>query len=287
MLAPRFQVLYKRFLFLGLSSSFTEFVKGLGAFERVAPFLSSTSKCSSEQQNFPKPPIPFGGAIRLESIQFSYPEKENQITLKSNSCILAIPGKITAILGASGCGKSTLIALLLQLYPLTSGKIILDNNYLLRSADSSWFKSHISIVPQEPVLFQDSIANNILYGNQNASFDEIKFAAELANVNLFIESLPEEYNTVVGERGCSLSGGQKQRIAIARALLRNSPVLILDEPTSALDGESEKIIHETLLKLAKKGKAIIIITHKESTMEIAHRKVQIHNQQIEELKFNN
>ncbi|MBL4575510.1 MAG: ATP-binding cassette domain-containing protein, partial [Opitutaceae bacterium] len=197
---------------------------------------------------------------------FRYPgETKNAL---SNINLLIKPGMTVALVGASGSGKTTLANLILRFYNHQQGEILLDgkdiSHYTLQN-----LRQHISIVTQNVTLFNDTIANNIAYGAlQGTPLESIKKAAQNANAAEFIEQLPEGWDTMVGENGVKLSGGQRQRIAIARALLKDAPILILDEATSALDTESELSI-QIALETAMKGKTTIVIAHRLSTIEKA------------------
>jgi ATP-binding cassette, subfamily B, bacterial len=177
------------------------------------------------------------------------------------------PGKVAAFVGPSGAGKSTIMSLIPRFYDPTSGRVKIDGSdirgYKLRS-----LREQMSFVLQDTVLFRVPIWQNIAYGKPEAQRAEIMRAAELANAHEFIEKMPEGYDTMVGERGVSLSGGQRQRIAIARAIIRNTPILLLDEPTSGLDAESEQAVFEALGRLME-GKTSIVIAHHLATIQKA------------------
>ncbi|KAJ8976437.1 hypothetical protein NQ317_008471 [Molorchus minor] len=214
---------------------------------------------------------------------------------------LTVPsGKTVAIVGASGSGKSTVVALIERLkfksytqiicfeifvfrfYDVKDGSITLDGQDI-RNLDPSWLRGRVlGLISQEPILFGTSIMENIRYGKTEATDEEVRQAAELANADEFISNFPNGYNTLVGERGVTLSGGQKQRIAIARALLKNPSVLLLDEATSALDTESEKIVQAALEK-ARKGRTVIVIAHRLSTIQNADLIVVLHKGNIVEM----
>ncbi|KAJ8963392.1 hypothetical protein NQ318_018870 [Aromia moschata] len=196
---------------------------------------------------------------------------------------LTVPsGKTVAIVGASGNGKSTVVALIERFYDVNGGSITLDGQDI-RTLDPSWLRGRVlGLISQEPILFGTSIIENIRYGKPEATDEEVRQAAVLANADEFISNFPKGYNTLVGERGVTLSGGQKQRIAIARALLKNPSVLLLDEATSALDTESEKIVQAALEK-ARKGRTVIVIAHRLSTIQKADVIVVLHKGQIVEM----
>jgi ATP-binding cassette, subfamily B, bacterial len=198
----------------------------------------------------------FKGRIEFDRVYFGY--YDGQPVLKDVSLRIE-PGQYVALVGPTGAGKSSIIGLIPRFYDPFSGGIAIDGedtrNFTLRS-----LREQISFVLQETILFHAPIWQNIAYGKPEASRDEIIRAARLANAHEFIERMPEGYDTMVGERGVTLSGGQRQRIAIARAIIRNSPILILDEPTSGLDSSSEKLVLEALGRLTA-GKTVIVITH--------------------------
>jgi ATP-binding cassette, subfamily B, bacterial len=198
----------------------------------------------------------FKGRIEFDRVNFGY--YDAQPVLKDVSLRIE-PGQYVALVGPTGAGKSSIISLIPRFYDPFSGGLAIDGedtrNFTLRS-----LREQISFVLQETILFHAPIWQNIAYGKPEASRDEIIRAARLANAHEFIERMPEGYDTMVGERGVTLSGGQRQRIAIARAIIRNSPILILDEPTSGLDSSSEKLVLEALGRLTA-GKTVIVITH--------------------------
>lgn len=205
-------------------------------------------------------------AVEIRSIRFSYTGEEDvlrdfSLEVKKGECI--------AITGASGCGKTTLSKLLLGLYPLGEGDIHV-NGMSMRESDLADLRRQIAYVPQEPYLFQGSIAENIRMGRPEATEKEIREAAKQAHAHDFIMEFPEGYDTTVGERGNNLSGGQRQRIAIARAILKDTSIILLDEATSALDNESEQAVNEALRNLQGQ-KTILMIAHRPSTIELADR----------------
>ncbi|KAJ8415863.1 hypothetical protein AAFF_G00404200 [Aldrovandia affinis] len=206
------------------------------------------------------------GDIEFKSIHFNYPSRKDTKILQGMS--LKIPhGKTIALVGASGCGKSTTIQLLQRLYDPNAGEILLDGHDI-RSFNVKWLRENMGIVSQEPVLFGTTIAENIRYGREDATDEDIERAIREANAYEFISELPDKLNTMVGDRGAQLSGGQKQRIAIARALVKNPKILLLDEATSALDTQSEAIVQAALDK-ARAGRTTIVIAHRLSTIRTA------------------
>src|SRR5213078_3746925 len=201
------------------------------------------------------------GAVAFRHVSFAYgPDRP---VLHDVSCDIA-PGTRLGIVGATGAGKTTLISLLTRFYDPTEGQILLDD-VDLREYKLADLRRQFAVVLQEPVLFSFSIADNIAYAAPGASRDQIVAAAEAANAHEFIERLPQGYETEVGERGVKLSGGQRQRIALARAFLKDSPVLILDEPTSSVDAKTEAAIVDALERL-KQGRTVIVISHRSTTL---------------------
>ena len=202
-----------------------------------------------------------GGEIRFDKVDFAY-EKSSVF---SDLSFTIKPGQKVGLVGESGAGKSTLVQLLLRQYDINDGEILFDDQNIAHVTQDS-LRGHIAFVPQDPVLFHRTLAENIGYGRKDATQDEIEQAAELAQAHEFITELPEWYKTLVGERGVKLSGGQRQRIIIARAILKNAPILVLDEATSALDSESEEKIQLALSELMK-WKTVIAIAHRLSTIK--------------------
>ena len=205
-------------------------------------------------------------AVEIRSIRFSYTGEEDVLR---NFTLEVKKGECVAITGVSGCGKTTLSKLLLGLYPLGEGDICV-NGMSMRESDLADLRRQIAYVPQEPYLFQGSIAENIRMGRPEATEKEIREAAMQAHAHDFIMEFPEGYDTTVGERGNNLSGGQRQRIAIARAILKDTSIILLDEATSALDNESEQAVNEALRNLQGQ-KTILMIAHRPSTIELADR----------------
>jgi ATP-binding cassette, subfamily B, bacterial len=206
----------------------------------------------------------FKGEIEFEQVSFSYVEGRpvlRDVNLKIES------GQLAALVGPTGAGKTTIISLIPRFYDPDSGAVKIDGWEVQRFTQKS-LRNQMSLVLQETLLFRAPVWENIAYGKPAASRREILHAAELANAHEFIEKLPEGYNTMVGERGMTLSGGQRQRIAIARAVIRNTPILILDEPSSSLDAEAEKLVFEALDRLME-GKTTIVIAHRLSTIRRA------------------
>ena len=210
-------------------------------------------------------PDSVSGAIDFADVSFSYAECEELILKDLNFSVA--PGQTVALVGRSGGGKSTLVNLIPRFYAMISGTIKIDG-HLLEEYKLDFLRKNIAIVSQNVNLFNSSVADNIAFGLKDISMHEIKAAAKAANAHEFIEAMPEGYNTLVGENGVLLSGGQRQRLAIARAVLRNSPILILDEATSALDNESEVKVQAALDRVMK-NRTTIVIAHRLSTIEHA------------------
>jgi subfamily B ATP-binding cassette protein MsbA len=190
-------------------------------------------------------------------------------------------GEILALVGSSGAGKSTLVSLIPRFFDVTTGSITIDGNEL-RDVSLSSIRSQIGVVTQETVLFNESLRNNIAYGQPSVSQAALESAARAALAHDFIMELPAGYDTVIGEKGVRLSGGERQRIAIARAILKNAPILILDEATSALDSESEALVQSALQNLMS-GRTVVVIAHRLSTVRRADRIVVIENGAIADI----
>ncbi|BAY41408.1 ABC transporter ATP-binding protein (plasmid) [Nostoc sp. NIES-2111] len=211
-----------------------------------------------------KPAHPFFGAVRFENVAFSY--DISQKTIRDISFVVQ-PGQQVALVGPSGSGKSTLLSLILRLYDPEAGRILIDGQDI-REYTLNSLRQQISVVLQDSVLFDVSVKENIIYGKLGATDKEVEKAARLANAHEFIIKLPQGYNTILSDRGGTLSGGQRQRIAIARAAIRQAPIVILDEPTTGLDKKSEYIVNSALAKLTK-GRTTFVISHNLKAIENA------------------
>ncbi|KAG0451644.1 hypothetical protein HPP92_026162 [Vanilla planifolia] len=238
-------------------------------------YLSKTEPRNFHYKSMPRSftdgcSLAWSGDICLEDVYFSYPLRSDVEVLNGLNLTLKC-GKITALVGPSGSGKSTIVQLLACFYEPTRGRLTVAGEDVRAFDKREWARA-VSIVNQEPVLFSVSVGENIAYGlpDQDVSTEDIMKAAKAANAHDFIISLPQGYDTQVGERGSLLSGGQKQRVAIARALLKNAPILILDEATSALDAVSERLVQEALDHLMK-GRTSLVIAHRLSTVQNAHQ----------------
>ncbi|MGB0181389.1 MAG: ABC transporter ATP-binding protein [Candidatus Puniceispirillales bacterium] len=231
------------------------------ALARLYILLDTPSHVSSPEQ--PEVLDQIKGRISFESVSFQYAE---DITL-SDITFSVEPGQTLALVGPSGGGKSTIINLIPRLYDPTEGNITLDDHNL-RHLDLSDLRASMALVSQDSLLFNDTVANNIAFGRLDANQEDIQKAAKAAAADTFITALPDGYDTMVGEEGSRLSGGQRQRIAIARAMLRNAPILLLDEPTSALDSVTEEQIQNAMQILAK-GRTTVIVAHRLATVRHA------------------
>ncbi|XP_065886383.1 ATP-dependent translocase ABCB1-like isoform X2 [Dysidea avara] len=225
-------------------------------------------------------PEEFNSDIIINDVTFHYPSRPDVKVLDDFS-ISVKPGQTLALVGSSGSGKSTVAQLIQRFYDLDEGQILVGGNDI-RKVNLHWLRQHIGVVSQEPVLFASTIAENIRYGKEDATQEEIEEAAKAANAHSFITELPNGYETLVGERGTQLSGGQKQRVAIARALIRDPKILLLDEATSALDTASETLVQAALDK-AREGRTTIVIAHRLSTVQGADIIAAITNGKVVEV----
>jgi ATP-binding cassette subfamily B protein len=202
-----------------------------------------------------------GGTIRFEDVKFRY-EPERLIL---DGLSFEVPaGKMVAIVGPSGAGKSTVSRILLRFYDVAGGRVTIDGQDV-RDVTQTSLRAALGVVPQDTVLFNDTILYNIRYGRPDATDEEVREAARMAQIDAFIARLPEGYRTMVGERGLKLSGGEKQRVAIARTILKAPPILLLDEATSALDSHTEKEIQDALDRVSR-GRTTVVIAHRLSTI---------------------
>lgn len=241
-------------------------------------FVTLPTDGTSESRGILRPPI--AGDLVLQNVAFAYPTKPDTSVLNSLSMKIA-EGECVALVGASGCGKSTVGALLQRLYEPTSGTISVGAHEL-QSMDVHHLRNHIAVVNQTPNLFDGTIRENIAYGHLGElDDDDIIRAARAANVHDFVMSLPQGYDTLVGENATLISGGQAQRLQIARALARPSQILILDECTSALDGANQAAVLETI-RSAKVGRTTVMVTHKVEVMRMCDRVVVIEDGKVAE-----
>lgn len=235
------------------------------AASRIFEILDTES--TVQEPNNPIPDVSFEHSLSFDRVSFHY--DSNNETILDNVSFTANKGEIIALVGPSGAGKSTLIDLIPRFYDPTEGKISIDGQDI-KNLTIKNIRSLMGIVTQETILFNDSIRNNIAYGLHDIADDKIIEAAKAANAHQFISELPEGYNTIVGDRGMKISGGQRQRIAIARALLKNPPIMILDEATSALDTESEKLVQQAIETLMK-NRTSFVVAHRLSTVRNADK----------------
>jgi subfamily B ATP-binding cassette protein MsbA len=251
-----------------------EIQEGLAAAARVFELLDTPPEIKDEKGALPLPPISKG--IDFQRVTFRYGEEVvlKEISLRVNA------GEIIALVGMSGAGKTSLVNLLPRFYDVEEGKILVDG-INIRSVTLKSLRDQIGLVTQQTILFNDSVRNNIAYGNRSCSEDQIIQAARAANAHDFIRKLPQGYETVIGEQGVKLSGGERQRLSIARALLKNAPILILDEATSSLDSDSETEVQKALDFLMK-GRTVFVIAHRLSTIRHAHRIVVLSQGRIVE-----
>jgi subfamily B ATP-binding cassette protein MsbA len=240
------------------------FQQALGASQKVFEYLDMRPRVETLPGAIPLER--FVAGIRFEDVSFHYPNSPDGFQLKSVT-IEVKAGEVVALVGPSGSGKSTLAALLARLYDVTAGRILIDGRDI-RDYTLDSLRRNIAIVAQDTFLFDESVSANIRYGRWDASEEEVREAARNAMADEFIQALPRGYDTIIGERGTKLSGGQRQRIAIARALLKNAPILILDEATSHLDTESEMLVQRALANLMA-GRTVLVIAHRLSTIRNA------------------
>jgi subfamily B ATP-binding cassette protein MsbA len=255
-------------LFPGCTASFNrpafsglygQFQSALGATQRIFELLDLEAGIADGPGAYDLPQIV--GRVQFERVSFEY---ESSLPVLRQVSLTVQPGQVVALVGPSGAGKTTLVNLIPRFYDVTAGCITIDGHDL-RQVTRLSLRKQIGIVPQEAVLFSDTIRTNISYGRLEATQVEIEAAARAANAHEFIVSMPQGYDTRVGERGIKLSGGQRQRVAIARAILKDPRILILDEATSSLDSESEYLVQEALERLMK-SRTTFVIAHRLSTI---------------------
>ena len=250
----------------GIAAQFSALQRGLGAIESLMELMEESREEVVTRDDQAYPALQLRGDVSFEDVHFHYANRAD-VNVLTGVNLRIEPGKRVALVGPSGAGKSTIASLLQRFHDPTAGVIKVDGQPL-NQYDLTGFRKRIAFVPQEVILFGGDIRSNIAYGKTDASDAAIRSAAEQANALAFIESFPDGFATVVGERGVQLSGGQRQRIAIARAILRDPDILILDEATSALDASSEKEVQLALDALMK-GRSSLIIAHRLSTIKNA------------------
>ena len=250
-----------------LSETFGEIIKSAAACERAAEFLELKSEINDHDNAIDLSNVAFE-RLEFKNVDFAYPSKKDTPTLKHLNFQIKANEKI-AIVGKSGAGKSTIFQLLMRFYDISSGEILL-NDISLQNIQVKSLRKKFAYISQDPVMFSTTIYDNILFGNPNASFEDVMNAAKIAIVDEFALKLSEQYNTFIGEKGIRLSGGQKQRVALARAILKNPEVLLLDEATSSLDYENESLVQEAINRISQ-NRVTITIAHRLSTVINADR----------------
>jgi subfamily B ATP-binding cassette protein MsbA len=249
--------------FKALAKTYTVIQQGIAGAERVFEVLDSEPEIQNRPHARPAPA--FSDAIEFHNVSFGYARK---LVLK-NINLKIRRGEMVALVGVSGVGKSTLADLVPRFYDVTSGKITIDGADI-RAVTLESLRSQIGIVTQHTFLFNDTVKNNIAYGDPSKNIDHINAAARAAHAEEFVLGMPQRYDTMIGELGLKLSGGQRQRVAIARAILKDAPVLILDEATSSLDSDSERLVQEALENLMVR-RTTLVIAHRLSTIRKATR----------------
>ena len=262
-----------------LAQSAASFQNSLSGLDRVLDLLEESREMDAEQDASNQLPADLQAGIAFENVSFSYPGAD--LLALDNVSLDVKPGETIALVGPSGAGKTTLCNLVARFYDPTSGRIALDGQDV-NEIHVEAYRRMIGIVEQDVFLFDGTVRNNIGYGDRNATDEEVRRAARMANADEFIERMPQGYETVIGERGVKLSGGQRQRLAIARAILADPGILILDEATSNLDTESERLIQASLSSLMK-GRTCFVIAHRLSTITHADRIVVLQDGKIVEV----
>jgi ATP-binding cassette, subfamily B, bacterial MsbA len=255
---------------------YNNFQQALGASSEIFRVMDVEDEVK-ERPNAKRLPA-FRGSVRFDNVSFGYGggngAGSDGLVLR-NIDLEVKAGEVIALVGSSGAGKSTMVHLIPRFFDVTSGRLLIDDHDV-RDVTLTSLRAQIGIVTQETILFNDTVRNNIAYGQPDVSERQVIEAATAALAHAFIEKLPEGYNTMIGERGVRLSGGERQRIAIARALLKNAPILILDEATSALDSESEALVQSALQNLIS-GRTVFVIAHRLSTVRRADRIIVLEN----------
>jgi ATP-binding cassette, subfamily B, bacterial len=264
--------------FGALTETYGDLLRGSGAAGRIHELLIARPEihAPAEPVALPEPPI---GSLEFDNITFRYPTRPEEKAVHDLSLNIA-RGETVAVVGPSGAGKSTLLQLALRFYDPQEGRVLIDG-IDVRDVDPAEMRKRIALVPQETVIFAASAKDNIRYGRWDSTDEEIVEAAKAANAHEFLDTLPDRYDTFLGEGGARLSGGQRQRIVIARALLRDAPLLLLDEATSALDAHSEQLVQEALERLMK-TRTTVVIAHRLATTRAADRIIVMEHGRIVE-----
>ncbi len=255
------------------------FQQALGASSEIFKFMDVEDDVREKPHAKRLPP--FAKTVQFDHVSFTYGSEGANARVLHDIDLEVRRGEVVAIVGSSGSGKSTLVHLIPRFFDATQGRVLIDG-YDLRDVTLASLREQVGIVTQETVLFNDSVRNNIAYGQPHVALKEVEAAARAALAHDFIKALPAGYDEVIGERGVRLSGGERQRIAIARAILKNAPILILDEATSALDSESEALVQSALHNLMS-GRTVFVIAHRLSTVRRANRIVVIENGAIADI----
>ena len=258
-----------------LSEVWSEIQRASGATERLVELLEAEDPIKDPVA--PHKVRRLSGALAFQNVNFSYPSRPDQPTLHDFT-VSVEPGQTVAFVGPSGAGKTTIFQLLMRFFDPQSGQVLMDGIDIAQMARDD-FRQHIAYVPQDPVIFATTARENIRFGRPDASDAEIVEAAIAAEAHDFITALPDGYDSMVGERGVMLSGGQRQRLAIARAILRDAPILVLDEATSALDAQSERLVQAAVEKLSK-DRTTLVVAHRLSTVMRADRIVVLQEGRI-------
>ncbi|MCB0755099.1 MAG: ATP-binding cassette domain-containing protein [Flavobacteriales bacterium] len=262
----------------GIAEMYAQIQKAIGAAERILQIMDEEPEPYEVEKASEKMKA-ISGALKFDNVHFRYPTRPD-ISVLNGVSFEANQGETVALVGPSGSGKSTIASLVLRFYDPDSGMVTIDG-IDSKEMGLEFLRNQMAIVPQDVILFGGTIRENIEYGKPGATLEEIEEAARKANAHIFIDSFPEKYDTIVGERGIQLSGGQRQRIAIARAVLKDPRILILDEATSSLDSESERLVQEALDKLMV-GRTSLVIAHRLSTIRKADRILVLDKGEISE-----
>jgi len=248
-----------------LSRANNDIQQGLAASERIFELLDEPISVRDQEQARELPP--FSNVIAFEQVGLQYPNTERPVL--SNISFTVAAGEVVALVGRSGAGKTSLVNLVPRFMDTTAGRVMIDG-IDVRDLTQASLRNQIALVTQDIILFNDTVLNNIAYGHEKIDREKVEAVARAANAHEFIEKLPKGYETIIGERGVILSGGQRQRLSMARALLKDAPILILDEATSALDTESERLVQRAIDRLMQ-GRTVIVIAHRLSTIRHADR----------------